>query len=100
MYIIAQLTLSRWTLLLNSLYLDYQANYTLTIGNNDSQEMFDNHQRILEPAGALALARVTQFAKYYDCKGEDLVAITIRANFEDFGSDRLLSSFQKSFSMF
>lgn len=53
--------------------------------------MFDNHQRILERAGALAFARAAlaftgaiQFAKYYDCKGEDLVAITTGANFEDF----------------
>ncbi|KAI8533944.1 hypothetical protein RHMOL_Rhmol10G0050200 [Rhododendron molle] len=62
--------------------------------------MFDTHRSFLEPAGALALAGATQFAKYYDCKGKgDLVAITSGGNFEDFDSRRLRAVFEKSLSL-
>lgn len=44
------------------------------------QNMFEEKRSILEPAGALALAGAEAYCKYYDLKGETVVAITSGAN--------------------
>ena len=42
--------------------------------------MFEEKRSILEPAGALALAGAEAYCKYYNLKGETVVAITSGAN--------------------
>ncbi|GJN23532.1 hypothetical protein PR202_gb11189 [Eleusine coracana subsp. coracana] len=42
--------------------------------------MFEEKRNILEPAGALALAGAEAYCKFYDLKGETVVAITSGAN--------------------
>lgn len=44
------------------------------------QDMFEEKRSILEPAGALALAGAEAYCKYYNLKGENVVAITSGAN--------------------
>ncbi|KAK4345758.1 hypothetical protein RND71_035934 [Anisodus tanguticus] len=44
------------------------------------KDMFEEKRSILEPAGALALAGAEAYCKYYDLKGENVVAITSGAN--------------------
>ncbi|KAI4364232.1 hypothetical protein MLD38_020354 [Melastoma candidum] len=44
------------------------------------KDMFEEKRSILEPAGALALAGAEAYCKYYDLKGENIVAITSGAN--------------------
>lgn len=44
------------------------------------QDMFEEKRSILEPAGALALAGAEAYCKYYNLKGETVVAITSGAN--------------------
>ncbi|KAI4348971.1 hypothetical protein L6164_009630 [Bauhinia variegata] len=44
------------------------------------KDMFEENRSILEPAGALALAGAEAYCKYYDLKGENVVAITSGAN--------------------
>uniref|UniRef100_A0A5B7AHY9 Threonine dehydratase n=1 Tax=Davidia involucrata TaxID=16924 RepID=A0A5B7AHY9_DAVIN len=44
------------------------------------KDMFEEKRSILEPAGALALAGAVAYCKYYDLKGENVVAITSGAN--------------------
>ncbi|KAG6690210.1 hypothetical protein I3842_10G003000 [Carya illinoinensis] len=43
-------------------------------------DMFEEKRSILEPAGALALARAEAYSKYYGLKGENVVAIASGAN--------------------
>jgi threonine dehydratase len=42
--------------------------------------MFEEKRSILEPAGALALAGAEAYCKYYNLKGDTVVAITSGAN--------------------
>ncbi|ONM08541.1 threonine dehydratase 1 biosynthetic, chloroplastic [Zea mays] len=44
------------------------------------KDMFEEKRSILEPAGALALAGAEAYCKYYNLKGETVVAITSGAN--------------------
>lgn len=44
------------------------------------KDMFEEKRSILEPAGALALAGAEAYCKYYNLKGENVVAITSGAN--------------------
>nr|CAB3493491.1 unnamed protein product [Digitaria exilis] len=44
------------------------------------KDMFEEKRSILEPAGALALAGAEAYCKYYNLKGESVVAITSGAN--------------------
>ncbi|KAK3149551.1 hypothetical protein QOZ80_3AG0218950 [Eleusine coracana subsp. coracana] len=44
------------------------------------KNMFEEKRNILEPAGALALAGAEAYCKFYDLKGETVVAITSGAN--------------------